>query len=140
VSGAEREGKAKAEETKNDDRLFALISGALADPVSFAIIKSTIREALTAIEIARRNRIPVSSVYKKIRKLQDFGMVCVDKIDIDSRSGKKIAYYKSRIRTLELRLSDDGMASCRMETRPSDSRLGSIWANADLFLARSLNG
>ncbi len=119
---------------RNDDGLFTFLCRVLGDDISFAIIKSTIRECMPAIEISKGSKIPVSSVYKKIRKLQEYGIIRVEKIDIDPRSGKKIAYYRSRIKSLELRLSDAGDTSLRVETHASDSHKDSN-ARKDIFAA-----
>lgn len=71
---------------------------------------------MPAVEIARTYHIPLSSVYKKIRKLKDLEMLDIDKIEIDSRSGKKIAYYRCTVKSLELSLTGDD-AKLGIETR-----------------------
>lgn len=104
---------------KNDDKHFALLCNALGDGISLAIVKSTMRESLPVVEISRRGKIPISSAYKKIKKLQHHRIVRIEKVDTDARSGKRIAYYRSMISSLELRLSDDGNTSIRVESQGS---------------------
>jgi hypothetical protein len=87
----------------------------LGDDISFAIIKSTISQSRPAVEIAKAHHVPLSSVYKKIRKLKELGIIDVDKIDVDGRSGKRIAYYRSRVESLELSLSGSD-TKVRIET------------------------
>ena len=122
--GVHRTATAEDVRFRNDDNLFTFLCGILGDDISFAIIKSTIRECRPAIEISKGSKIPVSSVYKKIRKLQEYGIVRVEKIDIDTKSGKRIAFYRSWLKSLELRPSDVGETSLRGEAHASgvDSR------------------
>ena len=90
---------------RTDDRGFTQMCKSLGDEISFAIIKSTINQSMSAMEIAKVQHVPLSSVYNKIRKLKALGLVDVERIDIDSRSGKKISCYRGRVESLELSLS-----------------------------------
>jgi hypothetical protein len=76
----------------------------IADRISCSIITSTIEVAKTACQIALEHSIPLSSTYKKIKKLQGMSIVHVEKIDLDG-NGKKVAYYRSRIKSAEFSLS-----------------------------------
>ena len=80
----------------------------LVDKVSFRIVVSIIDGAKNATQISLENQLPLSSTYKKIRKLQGMGMVLVEKIDIDD-GGKKVLYYRSRIKSLEFNVTRDGV-------------------------------
>lgn len=79
----------------------------LADIISQKIILSTINTAKPAQQIAAENSLPLSSTYKKIRKLCDMKILCIDKIQIDN-SGKKVLYYKSKIRSCQFYLRQEG--------------------------------
>jgi hypothetical protein len=79
----------------------------LADKISQKIIISTISAAKSSQQIASENALPLSSTYKKIRKLCDMKLLCVDKIEIDG-SGKKVFLYKSRIRSCQFHLRQEG--------------------------------
>jgi hypothetical protein len=79
----------------------------LADIVSHKIILSTIDIAKTAQQIALENKLPISSTYKKIRRLCQMDLLCIDQVSIDE-SGKKVLFYKSRIKSLEFYLKRDG--------------------------------
>jgi hypothetical protein len=79
----------------------------LADIVSHKIILSTIDVAKTAQQIAFENKLPVSSTYKKIRMLFQMDLLCIDKVNIDE-DGKKVLFYKSKIKSLEFYLKRDG--------------------------------
>jgi len=74
------------------------------------------KQSKSASEISKTSQIPISSVYKKIKKLCDLRILHVDRIDIDDKDGKKITYYKSRIRSLELKLTNDGDTGLRIKT------------------------
>jgi predicted transcriptional regulator len=79
----------------------------LADIVSHKIILSTIEEAKTAQQIASENELPLSSTYKKIKKLQTMDLLCVERISLDD-TGKRVLYYKSRIKSVEFSLRKVG--------------------------------
>ncbi len=80
----------------------------LGDTISHKIILSIIDTAKTAQQIALENHLPISSTYKKIRRLQQIDLLGIDKVSIDE-SGKKVLFYKSKIKSLEFHLKKDGM-------------------------------
>ena len=80
----------------------------IVDETTCKIILSTIDVSKTVFQICDDNKIPISSTYKKIRKLQHAGLVVIEKIEIDDK-GKKVIFYKSKIKTLEFSLKKDGI-------------------------------
>ncbi len=78
----------------------------LGDIVSHKIILATIDIAKTAQQIALENNLPVSSTYKKIRRLCQMDLLCVDQVNIDE-TGKKVLFYKSKVKSLEFYLKKD---------------------------------
>ncbi|MGI0020824.1 MAG: hypothetical protein ACREAY_10180 [Nitrososphaera sp.] len=78
----------------------------LADGVSHRIVMSTIDSAKTAAQLSFDNSLPLSSTYKKVKKLQDVGILFVEKIDLDGK-GKKVVYYRSKVKSMEFNLSRD---------------------------------
>jgi predicted transcriptional regulator len=91
------------------DHMLALpILQELVDRVSFRIVLSIIDTAKNVTQIALENQLPLSSTYKKIRRLQNMGIVSIEKIDIDE-SGKKVLYYRSKIKSLEFNVTRDSM-------------------------------
>src|SRR5574341_1974108 len=78
----------------------------LADGVSHLIIVSTIDAAKTAAQVSAENALPLSSTSKRIKKLQDSGMLSVERIELDGK-GRKVVYYRSRIKSMEFNLSRD---------------------------------
>jgi hypothetical protein len=79
----------------------------LSDVVSHKIILSTIEEAKTAQQIALENELPLSSTYKKIKRLHSMDILRVDRISLDE-TGKRVVYYKSRVKSLEFSLRKAG--------------------------------
>ena len=68
---------------------------------------STIDESKTAQQIAMENSLPLSSTYKKIRRLNQMDILCIDRVSLDG-SGKRVLYYKSKVKSLEFSLKRDG--------------------------------
>jgi predicted transcriptional regulator len=79
----------------------------LADIGSHKIILSTIDSARTAQQIASENNLPLSSTYKKIRRLLDMDILRIERVNIDE-SGKRVLYYKSKVKSLEFSLKREG--------------------------------
>ena len=79
----------------------------LADTVSHKIILSTIEEAKSAQQIASENELPLSSTYKKIKRLQTMDILCVERISLDD-TGKRVLYYKSKVKSVEFSLRKVG--------------------------------
>jgi len=92
----------------NSDQTLAILQE-LADSISQKIILSTISIAKHAQQLSSENDLPLSSTYKKIRKLCALKLLCIDKIWIDD-SGKKVIFYKSKIRACQFSLRQEGIA------------------------------
>jgi preprotein translocase subunit SecA len=78
------------------------------DETALKIILSTIDDAKTTLQISYDNKLPLSSTYKKIRKLQNNKLISIEKINIDSK-GKKVIFYRSTIKSIEFNLKKDGL-------------------------------
>jgi predicted transcriptional regulator len=92
-----------------DDHNLALpILQELVDRVSYRIVVSIISAAKNVTQIAMENDLPLSSTYKKVRTLQEMGIVSIERIDVDD-CGKKILYYRSKIKSLEFSVTEDKM-------------------------------
>lgn len=85
----------------------------LMDSVSYQIIMSISEYAKPVVEISVENNIPLSSTYKKIKRLTKHGLVQVDKIIIDE-AGKKIFLYKSKIGGIRIDI-EQGNISIKFE-------------------------
>lgn len=87
-----------------EDKNASILLKELFDGFSYKIVMSTIEESKTVFEICKENDLPISSTYKKIRKLKDLGLLFIDRIVINEK-GKKVVFYKSKIRSVELILN-----------------------------------
>jgi predicted transcriptional regulator len=80
----------------------------VAEMITYKIIKSTMYSAKTVLQISTENKLPLSSTYKKISRLCRAGILSVEKASIDA-NGKKVLYYRSRIKTIEACLNENGL-------------------------------
>ena len=80
----------------------------LADRVACRIIISTIGSAKTVSQIRQENKLPLSSIYKKVQKLANADLLSIEKINID-RNGRKVLFYRSRVSSIELNLNSEGI-------------------------------
>ncbi len=87
-----------------EDKNASIILKELFDGFSYKIVMSTIEDSKTVFEICKENDLPISSTYKKIKKLKDLGLLFIDRIVINEK-GKKIVFYKSKIQSVELILN-----------------------------------
>ncbi|HZA69130.1 MAG TPA: hypothetical protein VE548_05465 [Nitrososphaeraceae archaeon] len=67
------------------------------DETTLKIIPSTIDAPRNVFQICYDSKIPLSSAYKKIRKLLQEGLVSIEKIETDGK-GKRVAFYRSNAR------------------------------------------
>jgi predicted transcriptional regulator len=73
----------------------------LADLESRTILFSIKQKALLTEDISRKTNIPLSTVYKKLEKLQELTLVKIERIEL-SDHGRRMKYYKSRISEVEI--------------------------------------
>jgi hypothetical protein len=110
----------------------------LADVVSHKILLATIDIAKTAQQIALENNLPVSSTYKKIRRLCQMDLLCIDQVNIDE-SGKKVLFYKSKVKSLEFCLKK-GACMLQFEKNDHTSKFStSIVQGSNVFSSENLN-
>jgi hypothetical protein len=88
---------------ENDISLIHEIS----DDMAFRIITSISDSAKAATRISIENKIPLSSTYKKIKKLQKFGVVRIYRSEMDG-IGKKVLLYRSNIASFEFKIERGG--------------------------------
>ena len=77
--------------------------------ITYKIITSTMYSAKTVLQISTENKLPLSSTYKKISRLCKAGILSIERASIDD-NGKKVLYYKSRIKAIEASLNENGIA------------------------------
>jgi len=86
------------------DKNASILLKELFDGFSYRIVMSIIEDSKTVFEICKENDLPISSTYKKIKKLKDLGLLFIDRIVINEK-GKKVVFYKSKIQSVELILN-----------------------------------
>ncbi|KAA2283784.1 MAG: hypothetical protein AB7V56_01340 [Candidatus Nitrosocosmicus sp.] len=87
-----------------EDKNASILLKELFDGFSYKIVMSIIEDSKTVFEICKENDLPISSTYKKIKKLKDLGLLFIDRIVINEK-GKKVVFYKSKIQSVELMLN-----------------------------------
>ena len=88
----------------HENKNTSILLKELFDGFSYKIVMSIIEDSKTVFEICKENDLPISSTYKKIRKLKDLGLLIIDRIVINEK-GKKVVFYKSKIQSVELILN-----------------------------------
>ena len=88
-----------------EDKNASILLKELFDGFSYKIVMSTIEDSKTVFEICKEYDLPISSTYKKIKKLKDLGLLFIDRIVINEK-GKKVVFYKSKIQSVELILNE----------------------------------
>jgi hypothetical protein len=78
------------------------------DEITIKIISSTIDTAKSVFQICYENKIPLSSTYRKIRKLQLDGLMSIEKIETDGK-GRRVALYRSKIKSLDFNLKKESV-------------------------------
>jgi predicted methyltransferase len=69
----------------NDGRIAIPLLQNIIDETTLKIISSTIDTAKNVLQICYENKIPLSSTYRKIRTLQNNGLVSVEKLKLTER-------------------------------------------------------
>lgn len=89
-----------------EDRKKAVIR-ALLDDHSRLILVSTMLVPKSVIDITREQSIPITSAYRKVKELKQFGLLKVDRIVL-TKDGKKFEMLRSTIRSASVQF-DKGM-------------------------------
>jgi len=72
---------------------------------TYKIILSVIENSKTVYQMHKETSLPLSSIYKRINKLEDLGIISIEKI-IMNKKGRKLIYYKSKIKNLTFKLNE----------------------------------
>ncbi len=80
-----------------DEKKKAVLQ-ALLDDQSRLILTSTMLIPKSVIDITREQRIPVTSAYRKVKELKEYGLLKVERIVI-TEDGKKTELVRSAIRS-----------------------------------------
>ena len=72
---------------------------------TYKIILSVMESSKTVYQIHKEISLPLSSIYKRIKKLEDLGILSIDKITLNNK-GRKLIFYKSKIKNLTFKLNE----------------------------------
>lgn len=75
----------------------------LTDLQSRLIIFSIVTQARHIADISRITKIPLSTVYQKLKNLEELSLIFVEKNILED--GHKIKYYKSRVKGIDISIS-----------------------------------
>ncbi len=99
-----REGGAKG--------AFAVIRTVL-DGYAFRILMATQEGECTAFDLSRRFDIPIVACYRRLRQLEDMGVVAATRVTTSS-PGHRIRFFRSRLRSAKIAF-EDGRLWARIE-------------------------
>jgi predicted methyltransferase len=91
-----------------DGRIAIPLLQNIIDEITIKILSSTIDTAKNVLQLCYENKIPLSSTYKKVRKLEQEGLVSVEKIEVDGK-GRRVTFYRSNIKSLDFNLKREGV-------------------------------
>jgi predicted transcriptional regulator len=80
----------------------------ITDETTLKIILSIIDVPKNVFQICHENKIPLSSTYRKIKKLQHDGLISIEKIETDGK-GRKVIFYRSKIKSLDFNLKKESI-------------------------------
>ena len=72
---------------------------------TYKIILSVMENSKTVYQMHKETSLPLSSIYKRINKLESLGILSIEKITINKK-GRKLIYYKSKIKNLTFKLNE----------------------------------
>jgi len=95
--------------TDYEENNSLLLLREVSEMITYKIIISTMYSAKSVLQISTENKLPLSSTYKKISRLCKAGILSVERASIDD-NGKKVLYYRSKIKAIEACLNENGLA------------------------------
>ena len=105
----------------NDDEILSV----LADEYSRKILSILAKNELNAQDISSRLEIPASTTYRKIKNLENLGLVKKTKV-IRTLEGLDESYYKSLVSGIDVKFKD-GEISCKIEKFTMDEKIQRLW-------------
>lgn len=97
---------------------FAMIRTAL-DGYSFRILVATHERECSAFDLSRRLGIPIVACYRRLRTLEELGVVGASRVTMSS-AGHPIRMFRSHLRSAQIRF-EDGRLLARIELAPPGS-------------------
>jgi predicted transcriptional regulator len=113
----------------SDDVKAVEVVKALSDEYSRRIVLSIISRCLPIEEISKEQHIPISTCYRRIHELQNYGIVKVDKTVIQA-DGKKFVCYRSSFKNATISLeSGELKVDVVLNRAENPDRLHEMWSS-----------
>jgi DNA-binding transcriptional ArsR family regulator len=96
--------RTESEVAVSDAELLALMGTRSANT-----ILRTAAEPMTAKEISQASDIPLSTVYREVKRLTDANLLD-ERLDVDRRRGHHVSRYVRTFDTIEIAMTDEGVA------------------------------
>ncbi len=93
------------------------LSQTVLDAYTVRILVGTCAQAVSAVDLSRRFGIPIAACYRRIRELEDLGLVYCEQ-SLPSRNGKGLQLFRSRLLSLRMSL-EEGHLRARVVLGPS---------------------
>src|SRR5512136_2072258 len=75
------------------------------DQYSARILLGTFETAVSALDLSRRFGIPIAACYRRIRRLEEMGLVYCERA-LPSRNGKGLQLFRSRLKSVRISLEE----------------------------------
>jgi predicted transcriptional regulator len=111
-----------------NDKVKAMeVVKALSDEYSRRIILSLITDSLPIEEVSRLENIPISTCYRRLHEMQEFGIIKADKTIIRD-DGKKYVCYKSAIKNVSILFEGGELKVDVVLNNLAAERVGILWS------------
>src|SRR4030067_1055266 len=102
------------------------VSQTVMDEYSARILLGTFDRAVSALELSQRFRIPIAACYRRIRQLEQMGLVYCER-ELPSRNGKGLQLFRSRLKSVRIALEEGRLrAQVLMRSAEHTSELHSL--------------
>lgn len=81
------------------------VSQTVMDQYSARILLGTCEAAASALDLSRRFGIPIAACYRRIRQLEQMGLVYCERA-LPSRNGKGLQLFRSRLKYVRISLEE----------------------------------
>ena len=102
------------------------ILAALGDPASRQLLLALGVREDDVHNLVLRTGLPQSSVYRKLKELQDAGLVRISRLAF-TPDGKKVEVYRSRLREVRIHFAGGVVKVEVVPLEDSGDRLGAMW-------------
>ncbi|MFQ6011983.1 MAG: hypothetical protein ACE5KG_07405 [Nitrososphaerales archaeon] len=112
----------------DDEKSKSKLLKAISDANMRDILTRTVKEAKSASDLSYETRVPLSSIYRYFRELNESGLVTVERATITDQ-GKRLELYRSLIKSVLVQFEP---SSAYLELQPnedSESKFYRLWSS-----------